>query len=180
MTRDGTSITGTVPASCGKTRLWIENPNGAARVISTLFEYLDDVKPLSVSFGEQPVGTPSAPQPVRRLNLLTAPITITDVTLTGPSADDFKIANDDWRGASIEPNGSHSIDVLYTPRAVGDSSATLVITTGDDTREVPLSGSGVSPSAPTANPAAPAAPATPANPSGQAEPTVQGDEQERQ
>jgi hypothetical protein len=148
VSRDGTSITGSVPAGSGKTRLWIENPNGAARVISTLFEYLDDVKPSSVSFGEQPVGTPSAPQPVQRLNLLTAPITITAATLTGTSAADFKIANDDWRGASIEPNASQSIDVLYTPRAVGDSSATLVITTGDDTREVPLSGTGVAPSVP--------------------------------
>jgi hypothetical protein len=174
VTRDGSSITGIVPAGSGSTRLWVENPSGAARVIATSFEYLDDVKPLNLSFEAQAVGTTSEPKSVERLNLLTAPITITDATLTGPSAADFDIANGDWRGASIEPNASQSIDVLYAPRAVGDSSATLVITTGADTREVPLSGTGVAPSAPAANPAAPA------NPSGQGEPPARSDGQERQ
>jgi len=168
VTRDGTSITGSMPVGSGKTRLWIENPNGAARVISTPFEFLDDVKPLSVSFGKQPVGTPSAPQTVQRLNLLTSPITITDATLTGPSVADFEIVNDDWRGASIEQNRSQPIDVRYAPRAIGDSSATLVITTGADTREVPLSGTGIAPPPPAANPP------------GQGAPPAQGDEQQRQ
>ena len=145
VSRDGTTITGTMPAGSGPTRIWIENPNGAARVISTLFSYQEDVDPPSLSFGDQEVGKPRD-LTVKRLNRLSEPFTITNVTVTGPNEADFTVKGQAWLDKLIAPNGEQPIEVTYQPHAVGPSTATLAITSGAVTREVPLTGTGTAPS----------------------------------
>ena len=55
--RDGTTVTGLVPVGSGEATLLIENPDGAARVVSTHFTYQDESPPQSAP---QP---PEAPPP---------------------------------------------------------------------------------------------------------------------
>jgi hypothetical protein len=101
------------------------------------------LSPVSVSFGNQPVGTTSAAQTVTLSNSGNATLSITSLAITGTNASDFaEIA--DACGSSVAAGGNCTIGVTLTPSAVGQRTATLSITdnASSSPQAVSLSGTG--------------------------------------
>src|SRR5207302_7515416 len=76
----------------------------------------------SVMFGNQGVGTTSPPQSITLTNSGSAPLAITNVTITG----DFTQTND--CGASAAAGANCTISVTFKPTALGARTGTLTIT----------------------------------------------------
>jgi hypothetical protein len=84
------------------------------------------LSPTSLSFGNQGVDTNSAPQTVTLSNSGGAPLSITSLAIAGTNASDFsEIAN--TCGSSLASGGNCTIEVMFTPSAVGQRTATLNI-----------------------------------------------------
>jgi subtilase family serine protease len=101
----------------------------------------------SVSFGNQPVGTPSAASPVTVTNNGTGNLIISTVTISGAHANDFAKSADTCTGATVIPNNTCMVSVTFTPSLVGSESASLNFTdnASNSPQMVPLSGTGASP-----------------------------------
>jgi hypothetical protein len=90
------------------------------------------VTPPSLTFGPQPVGTTSAAQSVTLSNTGTATVTFAGFTVSGTNAGDFGVPLP-TSGAMCSPSGtlaggaSCTINVLFTPSAIGSRTATLNI-----------------------------------------------------
>ena len=99
------------------------------------------VSPLSLTFGNQNVGTTSASQPVTLSNTGSGTLTITSIV---PTAD---FGETDNCGGSVATDGSCTIKVTFTPTITGSSTGTLTITDNSNgvagsTQTVGLSGTG--------------------------------------
>jgi hypothetical protein len=94
------------------------------------------VSPSSLTFGSQLVGTSSSSQPVTLTNLGSSSISITSIAASG----DFSQSNN--CGTSLAANSSCTVDVTFTPTAVGSRAGTLTITDSAGTQTVSLSGTG--------------------------------------
>jgi hypothetical protein len=98
--------------------------------------------PISLSFGNQQVGTASAVQMVTLTNSTTELLTISGITVLGANAEDFAQTN--TCGGSVGAGGSCTISVTFAPAATGSRSAGISIT--DDASSSPqriaLSGAG--------------------------------------
>jgi hypothetical protein len=96
------------------------------------------LNPALLSFPTQAVGTSSAPQAVTIFDLGSAPLAVSNVTVTG----DFSIQNN--CGTLTPAGGTCAINVTYSPTTTGAQSGTLTIT--DDSagspRTVQLAGQG--------------------------------------
>ena len=95
------------------------------------------LSPNPLSFGNQPVGTPSTSS-VMVTNTGSANLNVTPApTITGTNSGDFQIQNEDCVSSSpIAPNGTCTISVTFTPSLVGsEESATLTVT--DDSGDIP-------------------------------------------
>ncbi|BCS53119.1 choice-of-anchor D domain-containing protein [Geobacter sp. SVR] len=113
-----------------------------------------NVSPASRAFAAQLVGTSSPAQAVTLSdNGLpgTQSLVIRSITITGTNAGDF--AQNNACDASLAPGTNCAINVTFTPTAVGNRSASLVIASNDPARPtvtVPLTGTGsVAAAAPT-------------------------------
>jgi len=99
----------------------------------------------SLGFGNQDVGTTSAPKMVSLSNTGTAALTISSIAITGANAGDFAQTN--TCGGSVGVGANCSISVTFKPAAVGNRTATVMIT--DDgagsPQSVTLTGTGVEP-----------------------------------
>jgi alpha-tubulin suppressor-like RCC1 family protein len=95
----------------------------------------------NLTFGNQAVGTSSAPQAATLTNSGSAPLTVTGVTIAGANAGDF--AQSGGCTGSIAPGGSCSVYVTFTPAAIGARTATLSFATNAGQVDVALSGTGV-------------------------------------
>jgi hypothetical protein len=99
------------------------------------------LSPQSLAFGDQPVGTTSAAQPVTLSNSGGAPLTINSITASG----DFAQTTD--CSSSLAAGASCTINVTFTPTATGNRTGTLTI--NDDAagnpHTVALSGMGTAP-----------------------------------
>jgi hypothetical protein len=100
------------------------------------------VAPKSLVFASQPHGTASASQPVTVTNTGSAAVPITSITLGGRNAHQFSQSNN--CGNSIAVSTACTINVEFTPTAVGSMNATLSVNAGngDSTQTVTLSGTG--------------------------------------
>ena len=107
-----------------------------------------NLNPANLVFGNQLVNSTSSAQTVTLSNQGTAPLSISNIALSGTNAGEFAQTNNCPSGASTLAIGaSCTISVTFTPSATGTRSATLVITDNDPTgsQNVPLSGTGAPP-----------------------------------
>jgi len=99
------------------------------------------VAPASLAFGSQLVGVASASQPVTLRNPGDGVLTISSITFSGTNPSDFAQSG---CGTSVAAGASCTINVTFTPAAVGPRAATLTVThnapSGSDS--VTLSGTG--------------------------------------
>ena len=107
----------------------------------------------ALAFGNQTVATTSAAQMLTITNTGTAALLINagGVTLAGTHPGDFAISADTCSGAGLAPSATCSVNVTFTPAAVGARAAQLVFASNDPTSplSVPLSGTGVAAAGPT-------------------------------
>ncbi|PYV35143.1 MAG: hypothetical protein DMG22_03330, partial [Acidobacteria bacterium] len=83
------------------------------------------LSPSSLAFGSQNVGTGSAAQAVALKNGTSSPLSISSIAFTGANSGDFAQTNN--CAASLAAGASCSIDVTFTPTAVGVRGATLTV-----------------------------------------------------
>jgi hypothetical protein len=111
------------------------------------------LSPTSLTFPAQTVGTTSSAMSVTLTNTGGSNLTITSITVTGTNAPDFAQIN---TCGIVDPGGSCTITVTFTPSIVGAESADISIADNapNSPQTVPLSGTGA---------AGPAAVLTPAS-----------------
>ncbi len=104
-------------------------------------EPLAAISYVSFAFGNQRVGTASSSQAVAISNVGTAPLSITNVALSGTNAASFTISNS--CGATLAANSHCTVVITFSPTATGAMTATLVFQTNlTSNPSVALSGSG--------------------------------------
>ena len=81
----------------------------------------------SVNFGNQGVGSPSAPSTITIENTGGASLDLGTLSLIGANPGDFAISADSCSGASVAAAATCSFDVTATPSAVGVSTASVDI-----------------------------------------------------
>jgi FtsP/CotA-like multicopper oxidase with cupredoxin domain len=104
------------------------------------------VSPATLAFGNQPVGTVSAPKTLTLSNTGgEIPLTFS-IAMNGANFGDFAQSN--TCGGTVAPNGTCTISVTFKPTAAGARNASLGITTNDPANpllSVGLSGTGTVP-----------------------------------
>jgi len=102
---------------------------------------------LSLTFGDQVVGTTSGVQRVTVSNNGNAALAITNVGFATGAAGSFLVATTTCVGSPILPDNSCFIDVRFAPQSSGLLESVLRIrsTAGSGVADVPVSGSGLSP-----------------------------------
>src|SRR5258706_14404715 len=100
------------------------------------------LSPKKLLFGNQPVGTTSAPKTVTLTNLGNTQLNFFDLRIIGKSRMDFSQTNN--CGASIAAHTSCTITVTFTPTAIGARGGTVRITDdgGASPQKVALKGTG--------------------------------------
>jgi Beta-propeller repeat/Abnormal spindle-like microcephaly-assoc'd, ASPM-SPD-2-Hydin/Protein of unknown function (DUF1573) len=99
------------------------------------------LSPSSLNFGNQNVGTTSAPQIVTLTNTGNENLNVTGVSITGTNSHDFAETNNCSR---VTPNATCSISVTFTPSISGNETANVSITDNatDSPQLVSLAGVG--------------------------------------
>jgi len=100
------------------------------------------LSPTSLVFGSVPLSTPSTAQAVTVKNNSTAALAVASITLSGAAAAQYSQSNN--CGTSIAAGASCTINVVFTPSAIGAQAASLNFTGGTGgTKSATLSGTGV-------------------------------------
>ena len=123
------------------------NGTSDAFIAELTFQPTLTVSPLTLTFGPQLVGTPTAAQMVTLTNNNITAVAFTSVAVSGGSP---AAANTDFTsptntcGTSIAAGASCTISVVFTPSVAAVETANLVITDGDSTspQTVTLTGTG--------------------------------------
>jgi len=102
------------------------------------------VSPPNLTFGSQGIGTTSGPHPVTLTNTGTAALSVSSITASG----DFAQSNN--CGGSVAAGGSCTINVTFTPTAIGTRNGTLTVTDNSNgvsgsQQAVSLTGTGINP-----------------------------------
>jgi uncharacterized repeat protein (TIGR03803 family) len=102
------------------------------------------LSPSSLAFGNETVGITSSPQAVTLTNIGNLPFNITSIQINGANSADFAQTNN--CPASLGANGNCTINVTFTPTALGNDSASLTVTDSAQggMQTVPLTGTGAS------------------------------------
>ena len=103
--------------------------------------------PVSLSFGDQDVGSTSAAQTVTVTNTSGGdPMSVSGASVTGTDAADFGFAGETCSAGPVPLAGTCEVEITFTPAATGARSASLEITYngGASPLTVPLTGTGVS------------------------------------
>ena len=106
--------------------------------------------PTTINFGNQALGTSSVPRRIALMNIGTAELTITRITVTEVNSADFsQTHNCPVAPATLPAGASCSIDVIFKPSATGTETATLNVAdnASGSPHSVELSGNGT-PAAP--------------------------------
>jgi hypothetical protein len=103
------------------------------------------ITPGSLLFSNQAAHTVSAPQTVRLTNNLPSPLNIASITVSGANASDFTETSNCVQ--NLPAGSSCSIEVTFTPVAVGTRTANLTIANGisPSPMQIQLNGTGVAP-----------------------------------
>jgi hypothetical protein len=83
-----------------------------------------ELSPTALAFGDQKVGTRSAPRTVTATNTSTAAVTFTEVVVGGKNKVEFS-ASGNCAGQTIEPGHSCKMSVTFDPTQTGAASAAL-------------------------------------------------------
>jgi acid phosphatase len=112
---------------------------GAAATASDMHDLFKQVilSPTSLTFGSQSVGTTSTSQPVTLTNNQSSAVTSLSISASG----DFSQTNN--CGTTLAGNSSCTINVTFTPTAVGTRTGTLTVSDSAGTQTASLSGTGV-------------------------------------
>jgi hypothetical protein len=86
------------------------------------------LSPATLAFGDQRVGTTSAPLAARLTNGGTLPMTVSSVAVTGLADFAIPAGGDTCTGASLAPGASCTVSVAFTPGVTGARSASLTFT----------------------------------------------------
>ncbi len=119
------------------------SPGGSLMAASALFAVAGPpravLSPASLDFGAQPVGTPTAAQPITLTNDGASPLAIAAIAVDG----DFAQTN--TCPPSLAPGASCSLAVTFTPTAAGALTGTLTLSTNapDSPATVSLTGIGL-------------------------------------
>ncbi len=111
----------------------------------------DSLSPAAITFGPQELGTASSAQQVTLTNAGDVALSLIAAQVGSSAASgNFSAANGNYSavngcGSSLNPHSSCSIRVVYTPKSVGGSSGSLVVTDQFRSQVVSLSGTGVAP-----------------------------------
>jgi hypothetical protein len=102
------------------------------------------LSPTSLDFGPWTVGATAPSQTITVTSFSSSTISL-NPTLSGPNASSFTIASGGTCGSTLPPQGLCTLQIGFTPPAVGALSAFLVLNTGSSSSpiQVPLSGGGV-------------------------------------
>jgi uncharacterized repeat protein (TIGR03803 family) len=100
--------------------------------------------PASMAFGNETVGITSSPQVATLTNIGNLPFNISSIQIGGANSSDFAQTNN--CPSSLVANSSCTINVTFTPTALGSDSASLVVTdtAPGGTQTVALTGTGAS------------------------------------
>lgn len=111
--------------------------------VSVLLQTTVVFNPNNLPFGQQPLGTSSAPMTVTLTNTASVTLDITGITIGGSDPADFSQTS--TCGSTVNPGASCTISVTFAPQAGGSRSAALTITDSapDSPQTVPLSGVGL-------------------------------------
>ena len=92
-------------------------------------------------FGNQGIGTTSAPERMQITSAGNAPLTISAIGTSG----DFAQTNDCNIGGQLAPNASCTVNVTFTPTALGARNGTLTVTynAAGSPLSLPLTGTGL-------------------------------------
>jgi hypothetical protein len=128
-------------------QLTMAPPDFQVRLVPPTSSMALQFNPASVTFPSTSVGFASTPVSVNITNTGLAAVTVSNVTFTGPSAVEFAQTNNCT--VALLPTGSCTVQVTLTPSAIGTRNAYLSIAsnTSASPQYVPLTGTGISPSA---------------------------------
>jgi hypothetical protein len=84
------------------------------------------LSPAGLAFGNETVGITTGPQVATLANIGNVPFSITSIQITGANSSDFAQTNN--CPPSLGANSSCTINVTFTPTALGNDSASLVVT----------------------------------------------------
>src|SRR5262249_19514167 len=103
------------------------------------------LSPTSLDFGNQQVGTKSAPQTITLTNKGTTSLTLTNINITGTNASDFNRTTTCSLSTPLAAGASCTITVSFKPSATGSRSAAINVfdNGGGSPQVVPLSGTGI-------------------------------------
>ena len=98
----------------------------------------------SISFGQQLIGTPSSSRTLSIRNTGTADLSVSGLSFSGANVDEFTQTHD---CATVSVGKACSIILVFTPKATGERSASLVLqhNASGSTTSVPITGTGVAP-----------------------------------
>jgi len=98
----------------------------------------------SISFGQQLIGTPSSSRTLSIRNTGTADLRVSGLSFSGANVDEFTQTHD---CATVSVGKACSIILVFTPKATGERSASLVLqhNASGSTTSVPITGTGVAP-----------------------------------
>ena len=98
------------------------------------------VRPVSLTFGPQAIGTTSSPQIATLTNTGIATLTLSSIGIVGANASDFAETN--TCGPTLAPNDNCQVSVTFTPTVAGTRSAAVSITdnASDSPQTVALTG----------------------------------------
>jgi hypothetical protein len=100
------------------------------------------VSPLTLNFGNQTVGSSSAPRTLLVTNDLSTTLQITGVNLGGADPGDFSLKAGLGCAKTIRPGGECTASITFTPKGTGQRTATLQIHDSAGIQTVNLSGTG--------------------------------------
>jgi hypothetical protein len=120
-----------------------DNAAGSPQMLTlTGLSTVVSLAPTSLSFGNQTVGTTSAPQTITVTNHGAAALTVKKIAVTGTGSPDFAQTN--TCGTSLAAGASCVVSVTFTPKSASSFSATLNVadTGGGSPQTAALTGTG--------------------------------------
>lgn len=104
-----------------------------------------NITPASLDFGNQVAGRASKPKRLTVTNTGGKALYINSVVLGGDNQQDFALSQDTCTGATIGPQKSYVVDIIFTPYAIEKRKATVTFTDNapDSPQNVRVSGDGI-------------------------------------
>jgi hypothetical protein len=113
------------------------NLKGTTDAFAVRVTDISSLSPAAINFGSEPLNVTSTAQSTTLTNDSVSPITIGTVQLSGANRADFQTPTNSCAGTVLTPGSTCTVGASFTPSALGNRIATLIIT--DDAADSPLS-----------------------------------------